>query len=514
MIFDLLQRKPEPESDADVCIVGAGAAGIVLAVELSRRGKRVLLLEGGGSKIEDEAQEPYRSELVGLHHKGIHTGRFRAEGGTTRKWGGQILELDDLDFEPRPGIPGSGWPFPKSTLTSYYETALHLEGLEEVERSDQAVWRQIGLTPPAFDGLEAYFSRWCPDPDFARLYGRKLAESPTIALWLHANAVEPLLDGETMCGIRCKTQSGIEATFRAEEYIFCLGAIESSRFFLQPSQARYPWNQSGLLGRHFHDHIDCNVADIEPLDSRRFHEVFDNVFSRGFKYHPKRRLSPALQAEQGTLNIAATVTFTGDTDAAMDRMKSAAKSMLRGRLSELGPEDLTHAARHLPLLLRQSWRYGVRHRVYNPPGGQMTLRVHCEQEPLSASSISLADTRDSLGLLRTRLDWRISDRELDTIRKYVAVAQRSLASLARLTLDADLMSGNSTFLAKCDDSNHHMGGMRMAASASDGVVDPNLLLFGTRNVYVCSSAVFPSSGFSNPTHTLLALAVRLAEYLS
>jgi choline dehydrogenase-like flavoprotein len=513
MIFDLLQRQPDTESTADICIVGAGAAGIVLAIELARHGKRVLLLEGGGSQIEEASQEPYRSELAGLHHKGIHTGRFRAEGGTTRKWGGQILELDDLDFESRPGIPGSGWAFPKSTLTPYYETALHLEGLEKVERSDAAVWQQIGLTPPSFDDLEPYFSRWCPDPDFARLYGPKLAESPTITLWLHANAVEPLLDAETMRGIRCRTQSGTEAIFRAQEYIFCLGGIESSRFFLQPGPARYPWSQSGLLGKHFHDHIDCNVAVIEPLDAHRFHEIFDNVFSRGLKYHPKLRLSPAQQVEQGTLNIAATVTFSGDTDAAMDKMKSAARSMLGGRLSELGANDLTHAARNLPLLLRQSWRYAVDHRAYNPPG-QIMLRVHCEQEPLSASTITLADTRDSLGLLRTRLDWRISDRELDTIRKYVTVAQRSLSSLARITPDADLMAGDPAFLSKCDDSNHHMGGMRMAASASDGVVDPNLLLFGTRNVYVCSSAVFPSSGFSNPTHTLLALAVRLAEHLS
>ncbi len=513
MIFDLLQVQPDTESVADVCIVGAGAAGIVLAVELARLGKRVLLLEGGGPQIEDESQEPYRSELAGLHHKGIHTGRFRVEGGTTRKWGGQILELDAQDFEPRPAVPGSGWPFPKSTLSQYYESALHLEGLANVQRSDEAVWRQIGLQPPTFDDLEPYFSRWCPEPDFAHLFGRKIADSHAINLWLHANAVEPLFDGETMRGIRCRTQTGIEAVFRAEEFIFCLGAIESSRFFLQPNLAQHPWNQSGLLGMHFQDHIDCNVATVEPLDDRRFHQVFDNVFSRGFKYHPKLRLSPARQAEQSTLNVAGTITFSSDAAESLDKLKTTAKAILRGRFSELDGKDISHAARNLPLLLRQAWRYAVDHRIYNPPG-PMLLRVHCEQEPLSASTITLADSRDSLGLLRTRLDWRISDREVDTIRKFAAVAQQSLAPLARITPDADLISGDPAFIARCDDSNHHMGGMRMASSASDGVVDPNLLLFGTRNVYICSSAVFPSSGFSNPTHTLLALAVRLAEHLS
>ena len=85
--------------------------------------------------------------------------------------------------------------------------------------------------------------------------------------------------------------------------------------------------------------------------------------------------------------------------------------------------------------------------------------------------------------------------------------------LARIVPDEDLISGNPDFLLRCDDSNHHMGGMRMSTSETTGVVDPNLRLYGLSNTYVCSSAVFPTSGFSNPTHTLLALAVRLSEHL-
>ena len=163
---------------------------------------------------------------------------------------------------------------------------------------------------------------------------------------------------------------------------------------------------------------------------------------------------------------------------------------------------------------KQTWRYLVNHRAYNPPGCTISLRVHCEQEPLSRSAITLTDTRDALGLLRTSLNWEISEREVVTIREYVQEVQRSLSGLVRLTPDLDLMSGSPKFVSKCGDSNHHMGGMRMASSPQDGIVDPNLLLYGTSNVFICSSAVFPTSGFSNPTHTLLALTVRLAEHLT
>ena len=159
MIRDLLQQQPEAATAADVCIVGAGAAGIVLAVDLARRGKSVLLLEGGGTEIEDVSQDPYRSELTGLPHRGSHTGRCRAKGGTTTRWGGHILELDERDFEPRPGIEGSGWPFPKSELAPFYERALAMEGLARVTRQDAEVWREIGVQPPVFPSLEPYLDR-------------------------------------------------------------------------------------------------------------------------------------------------------------------------------------------------------------------------------------------------------------------------------------------------------------------------------------------------------------------
>jgi choline dehydrogenase-like flavoprotein len=202
-----------------------------------------------------------------------------------------------------------------------------------------------------------------------------------------------------------------------------------------------------------------------------------------------------------------------DADEALGRIKTTAKHLLRGRLGEISGGDVASMAGHLPLLAKQVWRYKVAHRAYNPPDSQILLRVHCEQEPQSESSITLAETRDSLGLLRTRLDWRISDEELATIRQYVTLVERALAGVARIVPDAKLMAGDPEFRAQCDDSNHHMGGMRMDGSAEKGVVDPQLLLHGTRNVYVCSSAVFPTSGFSNPTHTLLALAIRLAQHL-
>ena len=514
MIRDLLRERPSPEYKPDVCIVGAGAAGIVLALELARQGKRVMVLEGGGRDVEDAAQEPYRSEVVGHVHRGIHTGRFRVHGGTTTRWGGQIYELNAEDFERRDWVAGSGWPFSRTELEPFYARALELEGLGAVMRDDAEVWRALGLKEPAFPGFESYLTRWCPEPNFARLHAKKLESSDSLQVWLHANAVELQIEGDVVRGLQCCTQAGHEIMVQADEFVFCMGTIECVRFFLQPRDGGLPWNHSGLLGRHFQDHVDANAARVRPRDRGRFAELFDNIFLRGYKYHPKLRLRPEEQQRARVLNCAATMNFASDLDDALGATKTTAKHLLRGRWREVRAADLLQSGRNAPLLARQTLRYALKHRAYNPESAEIRLRVHCEQQPDSASSITLAEERDSLGLLRARLDWRISELELETIRTYAETAAKSLGQVAEIVPDEALMQGDQSFLSKCDDSNHHMGGMRMAAAASEGIVSPDLLLHGTRNVYVCSGAVFPTSGFSNPTHTVLALAIRLADRLA
>jgi choline dehydrogenase-like flavoprotein len=292
-----------------------------------------------------------------------------------------------------------------------------------------------------------------------------------------------------------------------------MGTIECVRFFLQPREGGLPWNRSGLLGRHFQDHVDANAAQVQPRNRRTFAALFDNIFLRGYKYHPKVRLMPSEQEKAGLLNCAATMYFQSDIDETLDGLKGTVKHLLRGRFGELGLGDAVRMVQHAPVLARQSLRYALQHRAYNPASATIKLRVHCEQRPDSPSSITLGEEKDSLGLWRTRLDWRISELELRTIRSFAQTATLALAEVAEVTPEASLMAENDGFLVQCDDSNHHMGGMRMAVSSAEGVVSPELLLHGTRNCFVCSGAVFPTSGFSNPTHTVLALAVRLADHL-
>jgi choline dehydrogenase-like flavoprotein len=515
MMIDLEKVDIPPQtglSNFDVCIVGAGAAGLVLAVELINHGKHVIVVESGGlRRWERRTQALKKSEIVGLPYAGVHSGRFRTLGGTTATWAGQIIELDEIDFAHRYWVPGSGWPINKADLAAGYARAIQIEGLGGSLDEDQAIWEERGCEAPDLgDELTFAFSRYCPEPKFARLFGSTIQTHPDLIIFLHANACELIIaeDGETVTSVRCRTLTGREAYFAADRFVLCLGGIETSRFLLQPYAAA-PWRRSGLVGRHFQDHIHCFGADL--LDAKlekNWHYGPHKVAIENYFYLSKIKLSPAAQERYGVLNASGMAEY----EDGVYRVMRTAILMLAGPVSAIKIRDLVYSLPRMPAML---WHHFAR--KTNPnfilPMSKLKLSVYCEQSPLSESRIALTDKRDPLGLFRSSIDWKVSPQEVQTIRRYVQVAKQVFEQrgLARVEPDPDLL--HDRIIGKFGDYFHHMGGTRMASSELEGVVDPNLRLFGTRNAYVCSTSVFPASGFANPTHTLLALAVRLACHL-
>ena len=519
MIFDLERNLPADETAYDVCIVGAGAAGISLAVELRRRGKKVLIVEGGGARFEPASQALYAGQADGLDFEGLTEGRFRVLGGTTTQWGGQILEIDEAVFGPRPWTPNPPWPFPKSELARHYRRAIEIEGLETAQDSADALWAAMGLAKPALGpDLVSAFSRWCPQTNFAALHAATLKD-PAVSVYVHDNleALEFSGDDRTVRAIRCRSLGGRTARFNVGAVALCMGGIETSRFLLQPPAdgAIAPWRGNRWIGRGFQDHISASVATITDCRLKPLASYFDYRAVKGHRYHPKMILAPQAQARLGALDICGTVAATTDGSDDLARAFATLRLVRTGRISRASFGELAHLARCLPSLLWQ--KLPLSRAAVGAPWEARTLRlwVHCEQTAGSGGMVTLGAERDALGQLRPVLEWRAGDLELHSIRAYLKTLGQAFEDhgLGRVIPDPAVMDDDEALRATFRESSHHIGGARMAASPEAGVVDADLKLFGTANAYVCSSAVFPSAGFVNPTHTIIALACRLAEHL-
>jgi len=336
-----------------------------------------------------------------------------------------------------------------------------------------------------------------------------LLQDPRCLIVLHANAVELLVSGSgrRVSGLRVRCLGGKEATATVDTVALCLGGIESSRFLL--NQTISPWNVSGLLGRHFQDHVQCFAGDVIGADLTAEDWPFGPWRLRGGAHLSKINLSAEAQRAHRTLNVSGMIEFD---DGVYPAMRTGIK-LLTGPASAIGLREFVRMVPRAPGAIWHHFRSRSDPR-FALPWAKPKLSVYSEQSPLSESRIELSDARDPLGLRRARLTWAISELELHTIRTYVSLVRQAFAAkgLGEIVPDPDLM--RDRFADRLVDLFHHCGGTRMSPDPRQGVVDTDLKLHGVENVYVCSSSVFPTSGFTNPTHTIMALAIRLADRLS
>jgi choline dehydrogenase-like flavoprotein len=502
-----------------VCVIGAGAAGISLARDLAYRGFDVSLLDAGGLGFETQTHNLYSGQTIGQTFSGLTDGRFRGLGGTTSQWGGQILPIDAHIFEPRAWVANSGWPISRSDLDTWYLKALELEGLSSAEDDTNNLWRALGLTPPDYgEGLMSTFSKFCPETNFATLYKSDLIKHPKLLTVLHANVCElvPNSKFDTIQAVKIRSLNGRESHIRARTFVFCGGGIETVRLLLQPnSETNQPlFGNQTLLGQHFMDHPVSDLAKLIPKSLDNPNAYFDYCAYNSIRYHPKLKLPVVLQQHLETLDVCGTINVNlGGIDHLAIAYETVRKIRTQ-QYSRLKVSDLMHLISHLPTLAWHKLPYGqAAYRQKNNQTYHLTL--HTEQSPDSPSRLSLGSGRDRLGLIPIKVDWHITDQELYSLRQFARHAKTVFES--RGLAEVEFIEGfedDDTIKASMRESYHHIGGTRMSESAHTGIVDKNLKMFGVDNAYICSTSVFPSAGFVNPTHTLIALGLRLAEHLS
>jgi choline dehydrogenase-like flavoprotein len=517
MIIDLDTLPAGSTRECELCVIGSGAAGLAIAHALRGSGIDLLMLESGANTFEKRTQELYRAEVSALPIPGHIEGRFRTFGGSTTQWGGQSLPFTPMDFAERDWVPNSGWPIARAELEPYYAEAVKFL-FTDSRNFDTELFALFGMTPPAFDAAVArfHFSKWSPRPNLKRTYGRLFEMVPGYTLCCHANVTGIGLSGshDRVTEVTARSFSGNTLTVKAKHVVLCTGGIETARVLLASNtqQKQGVGNGNDLVGRYFQDHPGLRSNLFTAKDPDRVQEFFNTRYEKGRKYTARLSASPDFQRANSTLNASVHFRFEPLPGSPYQVLRDAVWNLRYGRGYKSAVKAFAGSLLHLPTVSRPVYEYAVRKRAWSPDP-DIRVGMLTEQEPSRDSRVTLSTQTDELGVPRSRINWQLTDLTRRTILAYSKAVNVEFERLGfgRIDLDPSFEDPEGNWRPFAQDHKHHVGTARMSHSPSTGVVDPRCRVHGIENLWVASGAVFPTSAHSNPTLTIIAVSMRVAE---
>jgi choline dehydrogenase-like flavoprotein len=483
MLIDLRTAPSDSRIEADVCVIGAGAAGITLAHELRASNLDVCLLESGGVQLSLEAQELARgvSYQVGWPYQKLEATRIRNLGGTTTVWDGACAPYNDIDFEKRAWVPHSGWPITRASLDPYYARAESLCELGAGEYGAE-LFGLFGHPADAFDGdkLDVRFWRYS-STRFGPRYVDELRRSKNTRLYLFANAshIRANEAGTAVEEVEVQTLDGKRGSVAARAYVLATGGIENARLLLNANDVEPNGlgNRHDLVGRYFMEHSYYQSGFLVSEDLERLMQRWGHMERASLHVLAGVRLADAVQRRERTLNCCSLLDdrFHRDNPGIIATRRILQDIRFRQASPELG-NKIYDIVTNLDAVLMAGLGAAIHgdSRYYEEKG--VPVFTQSEQAPNPNNRVFLETERDRLGLQRVSLDWRLG--ELD--RHW---------------------------------GHHHMGTTRMSDDPKTGVVNRDCRMHSVHNLYVAGSSVFPTGGYANPTLTIVALAIRLADHL-
>jgi glycine/D-amino acid oxidase-like deaminating enzyme len=230
MIADAPDFRELEDFGAGVCVVGAGPVGLITALELVRRGRRVLVLESGGRGPRAEAQALSQAENLNpeSHHDPEITVARRL-GGTSNLWGGRCLPLDPVDFAARPWFGElPAWPVGEEDLAPWLAPACAALGAGAPEFAEPLP----GVAADAAFGFES-LERWSNVPRTQMLHARALAERPDLLVALGTTALGFAWDeAGRIVGIEAYLEGRGRGRVAVSQVVLAAGGNESARLLL------------------------------------------------------------------------------------------------------------------------------------------------------------------------------------------------------------------------------------------------------------------------------------------
>lgn len=508
--------------DFDVCIVGAGAAGIAMAYRLAGSSLKVILLVSGAPAdrgLPDAGRQALYDGTVGdflqrVDPEFLTRSRLNMYGGTTNHFGFWARPLDRADYIPRPGYREVGWPISQAELTPYYVAAQHFGQFGPFNYDDMEFWERV-LYARCFDPLpgdqltgavmRAQYEENLHDFQLQFREALKGAENITVLFNAYLLTISTNENQRHVSELNCSTiessacggsTAGVAFKVRARTYVLACGGIENVRLL----------QLSGGLGNNRRDQLGRGFM-VHPLLTNAARVHFERPIAseiRNFFREQQIRLKPPAAADGVYQHMVAPLV---NPELVFEYLVFNAWGVLAPTHQTLLEEQIGN--------FRIILYFGADHQ-------SAVVNLNWEQAPNEDSRIMLDPRRADpvFGQPVAHVDWRLNETDkrsalrafeitFDYLRGRGASRREWITDIGGGALDYTFPPAAGAL----ETGDHHMGALRMAASSHDGIVDINSRLHSVDNLYIAGSAVFPTGGYANPTLTIVALALRLADHL-
>jgi choline dehydrogenase-like flavoprotein len=518
--------------EADLCVVGAGPAGLTLAREFEGTATRVVLIESGGFDVDDDIQSLNDGTTISTHHleDALRDGRRRQFGGTTNLWV-HHTDPDDGRRHARMLLPEAidftDWPVDRETLLPFFERAHHTCRLGPWSY-DTGRWSGGGPGPWPFARATTVVCHYCASDVFTRRYRDDAKVSANVTVLQNATvvAIEAGRDRSTVECVRAARLDGRSVRVLAHRFVLAGGGIENPRLLLASDLG----NGHDVVGRYVMDHPEFRLGVIEPDDPQAFGSMafYDLRWVDGVMVSGLLTLREDVKRSEQLKNLCCMV--VAKSKGAGSETEKAVKSAVLAARGRDRRAALRHAARAVARLdetaaivsartVRRTREYTEFHAGWSQRTGDeprfrvLELIAATEQSPHADNRLALSGRRDRLGLPAVELHWRWHEADQRSVLRTRDILSDEVerAGLGRFRPWVDLEGPTRPSFPGI---HHPMGATRMHPDPRHGVVDEQCKVHGVTNLFVAGSSVFPTAlGYANPTLTLVALATRLADHL-